>query len=414
MLRDPAPLDWTTDPLGTIADLSALNAAAFEHWFEAALAGDSDLSLEVADRLRRRRFLSTLPLGGRLTALRWLLESPPGTLADRLKLQRQELLTRYPQYEELLARVERLQAELKAAPLAATGADAQRQQIDKLAVNQSGLPEAKKRRLLHEISSVRREVADLAFPPLRSAADVQAALEPRQLMLVFFSAHDANYAWLMSKNRRAAWKLRSSPAELERSVAALLRAIGNSGPSAELAAAQLAEPTWQKPARAAMDALIAGSKVNLSANFDELIIVPDGVLWYLPFEALPAAAASNSEDSRPLLAKCRIRYAPTLGLAMLDRCGATAKGKWGISGVVAGLKPQAAEQAGALSPEFNRLAKHAASMTLIQRPLPAASPLYGSLFDTLAVCDDLSPGENGGGRARTPSATIGPRVHVGS
>ena len=49
----------------------------YEHWFEAAVSRkDHELAVEVADRARRHRFLSTLPFGGRLESLRWVLEGP--------------------------------------------------------------------------------------------------------------------------------------------------------------------------------------------------------------------------------------------------------------------------------------------------------------------------------------------------
>ena len=32
--------------------------------------------------------------------------------------------------------------------------------------------------------------------------------------------------------------------------------------------------------------ILKGSQADFSQTFDELIIVPDGVLWYVPFEAL--------------------------------------------------------------------------------------------------------------------------------
>jgi tetratricopeptide (TPR) repeat protein len=400
LLRDPTPQDWSGDSLATIAELMTPRSAVFEHWFEQAVTSDSDLSLEVADRLRRRRFLSTLPLGGRLTALRLVLESPQETLDKQTQMQRQELLTRYPHYVDLLSRVEHVQAELKSAPLAATGAEATRKQREQL--TELGRIAAEKETLLYEIA-VGREPAELAFPPLRSAQDVQSSLGARQLMLVFFSTRDANYAWLMTKNRRAAWKIKSSPAELERTIATLLRAIGNTGPNAQAPSGAIADAAWQKAARAEMDAITAGSKVNLSANFDELIIVPDGVLWYLPFEALPVGGTSSDGGDRPLLAKCRIRYAPTLGLAMADR-----RQRRGIGAVgVVAAKLQAGDLSEVLPAGFDRLAQRGASVTEIKRPLPAASPLYGSLFDTLAVCEDLSAGERGGERLRYEWPLIG-------
>ena len=54
-----------------------------------------------------------------------------------------------------------------------------------------------------------------------------------------------------------------------------------------------------------------GSLVDLSQPFDELVIVPDGMLWYLPFEALQVKVEGKPQS---LISRFRIRYAPTLSL----------------------------------------------------------------------------------------------------
>ena len=83
--------------------LSTPHGAVLEHWFEAVIKNtrEQDLALEIADRARRHRFFSTLPMGGRLLSLRWILEGPPELLGERGLLQRQDLLARYPKYAQL-------------------------------------------------------------------------------------------------------------------------------------------------------------------------------------------------------------------------------------------------------------------------------------------------------------------------
>ena len=64
-------------PDGVAGGVCVPHGLIFEHWFEAAVARkDHELALEVADRARRHRFLSSCPLGGRLESLRWVLEGP--------------------------------------------------------------------------------------------------------------------------------------------------------------------------------------------------------------------------------------------------------------------------------------------------------------------------------------------------
>ncbi len=88
-------------------------------------------------------------------------------------MQRQELLTRYPKYAGLLDRVQALRSELKSTSLAVVGVESLRKQADKL--TEFGRVAAEKEVLLHEMA-VRRETAELAFPPLHPAKAIQAGL----------------------------------------------------------------------------------------------------------------------------------------------------------------------------------------------------------------------------------------------
>ena len=77
----------------------------YEHWLELALARrDQEKALNIADRIRRHRFYATQSLGGRLLALRWILEAPAESLSQLAISQRQELLVRYPKFGELSRR----------------------------------------------------------------------------------------------------------------------------------------------------------------------------------------------------------------------------------------------------------------------------------------------------------------------
>ena len=62
--------------------------APLEHWFEIALnRKEEERAIEISDRIRRHRFFTTLPMGGRLVALRWVLEAPQEAISDRALLQ---------------------------------------------------------------------------------------------------------------------------------------------------------------------------------------------------------------------------------------------------------------------------------------------------------------------------------------
>jgi hypothetical protein len=394
LLRDPTAADWSRDPLEAIAVLSNLDETAFERWFDAARETDVESSLEVADRLRRRRFYSTQPLGGRLLVMRWLLEQPADSLPADIQLQRQELLTRYPKYAPLAERAKRLKAELTSAPLFAAAPEAAHVQADKLA--ELGRVAAEQECLLREMA-VRRENADMLFPPLRTVKEIQTTIEPRQFIWTFFTTGDGLYSWLVSRNRLASWKIESSSAALEQKTAALLRAIGNVEGVREFPRGQLTDESWRTAARDTFDTLSSGSKVNFRAKIDELVIVPDGVLWYLPFEALDLGEdkliAARPTLATLLLSKSRIRYLPTLGLAAPTRAAHRTLGEVAVVPTTGRARDET-DAAAANLDRFGKLGEHSA---MLKRPLPSASPLYGSLFDTLIVFDENSVGEPAAG-----------------
>jgi hypothetical protein len=83
-LREPEPLDWAVNPHDALAVWSMPNDALYERWFEIAVRrNEEEKALEISERWRRRQFLLSQPLGGRLLALRWLMEAPITTLSEQ-------------------------------------------------------------------------------------------------------------------------------------------------------------------------------------------------------------------------------------------------------------------------------------------------------------------------------------------
>ncbi len=91
--------------------------------------------------------------------------------------------------------------------------------------------------------------------------------------------------------------------------------MGNHDANRELAAKDLADSSWKKTAQQTLATLTEGSPADFSQNFPELIIVPDGLFWYLPFDALQVPV---NGELRSLAARFRLRYAPTVGLCVAD------------------------------------------------------------------------------------------------
>ena len=227
--------------------LTTPHDAPLEHWFEAVIkhTKQQDLALEITDRARRHRFYNTLPLGGRLTSLRWVLEGPLELLGENGLTQRQNLLSRYPHYAELAQEAAKLRTGLAAMPLVDPALPGRREQAAQLArlAEISDVQEA----ILHEIA-VRREPADMLFPPQRTTRDVQASLPEGQVLMSFFATSRNLYGFLYAHDKYAAWQVQS-PALLQKQIAQLLREIGNFDANHEVPPADLDKTSWRRPAR---------------------------------------------------------------------------------------------------------------------------------------------------------------------
>jgi CHAT domain len=398
LVRDPGAADWSTRPIESLAVMAVpqivnvagassgqqsrgdIVATAYDHWFEFALQVSTDVAggaLEVADLSRRHRFLGALPLGGRLFALRWLLESPEDALSNTARIQRQQLLVHYPKYGDLSQKVQTLRADI-----AALAANAEKEQQRELAtkMNELATLSAAQEGILREMA-VSREPADIVFPPQRKAKELQQSMPSGHILLAFYSTRNGMYAWLFSSQKNQAWKI-ANPAQLDKRVTALVRALGNVDASRELTEAQLADPAWKQAARDVLDGILQNSKINFSDDAAEVTIVPDGMLWYLPFEVLPLGA--DVKEFRPLLSRSKVRYAPTVGLSTPDRQGRKSAPQYAI--VSGKLYPSDTPAIGEAAIEQVRRATPNAMV--IKNPLAAASPLYGALVDGLIVLDE--------------------------
>ena len=125
---------------------------------------------------------------------------------------------------------------------------------------------------------------------------------------------------------------------------------------------ELTKNAWQATAAKVMRLLLDRSNVDLASNFDEIVIVPDGFLWYLPFEALPVGSGDNPQ---PLIARARVRYAPTVGLAV--PYNAVRKPRPNVGVVVGKLHPQ--DEAEVAQAAFDELAPAVTGAVSLPRKL---------------------------------------------
>jgi hypothetical protein len=221
----------------------------------------------------------------------------------------------------------------------------------------------------------------MVFPPVRHAKDLQRSLGGNRLLLMFFATSHNLYGGFYSTDRCSLWKI-DNPALLEKRTAALLRSLGNFDANHELQESQLTDDSWRQAAKDVLTATLSNPKTAFNVEFKELIIVPDGVLWYVPFEILPMG---DPKENRPLISRMRVRYAPTVGLAFSEREGRKALPDLGI--IAGKLFPsQPAEFAQSAADAIQHTAAHSVAL---RTPLPAISPLLGSVLDGIVALDDI-------------------------
>jgi len=378
LLRDPDAKDWSTDPLESLTVASTAYAGALEHWFTVALARkEPEKAMEIADRLRRHRFYSTLPLGGRLLALRWILEAPKDALDAKMQLQRQDLLLKYPDYAKVSVQATKTQQELDKLPILPEGDDV-RKQSDLLA--QLAKLSAVQEVMLRNIA-LRREPSDYVFPPSLDVKALQASLPERTLVLSYINISGKLMGFAVGKEKYAYFPVELAP-RLKNDLAAIYKAWGLREKNQLVDAKDLLNGSWRPIARRLLKTLTNNMKDEAWANYDEVIVVPDSVLWYMPFEALPL---SDAENAPPLISKMRIRYVPTLALAAPDL---TPKAPLERAGVVAGrLFPR--DDMAYSAAEYEKIATAVPTAASLTNKLPVVSSLFATQLDQLIVYHDL-------------------------
>ena len=147
-------------------------------------------------------------------------------------------------------------------------------------------------------------------------------MEPHQAILMFVTTAQGWHAWFIRHNQDEYWRIQN-PKVVRRDIATLLKSIGNRDRNSTLAADQVESDEWKKPAARLWKKLIGEFPSNGWDDLEEVVIIPDGVLWYLPFELLqiPADQLEGVKEDTMLITKSRVRYAPVASLSVGDQKG---------------------------------------------------------------------------------------------
>jgi hypothetical protein len=169
---------------------------------------------------------------------------------------------------------------------------------------------------------------------------------------------------------------------LRTGVANFMKDLGNYSAARTLSIDELKRTAWQKAGHDLYKTLFAESRLDL-ANTKELVIVPDDVLWYVPFEALVPEAGERP----PVLSQIApIRYGPTAVLVMDDDQPPRRPQHTAIVGAELN-QDQAITGGQDLLAELDKVVSGPLRLTV---PLPTPGYLLAPLLDSLIVLDDVS------------------------
>lgn len=277
---------WRNDPVDALAFVAFDRSGLAAGQFGAAIKrGSPEQLLPQVDAVLRSRFLTGLPLGGRIQQIRSTVGTNRSLISPAAAAWVDNPPPRLRAMSEILA--------LPAAPPATAEAIARARQLESLATT---------------LALSRVSVPSTAPRPLVDSQDL-SQLPAGHGLLAFVDIGSGIVCVLSSGQKLEVW---TAPASrmVANDVAKVLRGIGV-GNRKSTAGGESGD-SWKADAAALRQKLIPNDKLELVESLKQLTIVPDGPLWYLPFELLPIGAA----DALLWGDQTAIRYAPTPGLAI--------------------------------------------------------------------------------------------------
>ncbi|MDR1493110.1 MAG: CHAT domain-containing protein [Planctomycetaceae bacterium] len=309
LLREPDAFDWSTQPADSLIVTIAQRSGTFEQWFTLeASQHNFTKAFEIAEFARRSRFQSTLRLGGRLISLRFLLEAPERLLKPEHLRLRKTLSDELPGLAKLSEDVRRLRNEMATLPLMSEDAK-QKKQIDAQYRELKTLAAAEES-MLSRFALGRKDLPNI-FPPVTTFEDFRKRLSEKTKYLVYFEALGDYYGFLIGQNGVDGWRIADAD-QLKKDAADYLTLAAQASPVQSIPIAALTDNQWAKSGKQLLQTLLGGER---TLDFQELAIVPDGFLWYVPFETL---SVETDGKIRPLIALNgrTLRYAPTASLGL--------------------------------------------------------------------------------------------------
>ena len=347
LLNDPTNDEWLLDPFEAMSALLFSRVNALERWFEIAVSRKNyTRAIEVSEKLRRYRFYASLPLAGRLLSFRWMLNASSHAVSKETLTRRSDFFLKHSPYQDLVRKADQINAKLTALPLVSDPKSDEHKQLSKLLPQLVDIS-AQQEAFLAKIALLREPVR-MEFPPQRRAEKWLKSIRPGQRAIVGVATSDAYHSMMVS-DQGVQYLSKVSRRKFKPIVNAYMKSLQVADNA--LDPEKLDENKWQKPARKLMKAIWPGVDTSQWTGLKELVIVPDGWLWYTPVELFPVG---DQEKDPPILGdQVAIRYSPTLysGLrnqrppaaASVNAKSMVLAGKMSVRGGVERVKAQVAE-----------------------------------------------------------------------
>ncbi len=381
LLIDPSDTEWKLFPMESMAYLTSPHVASMEAWFEILVGRKNhDQAIEVGERIRRHRFFSSLPMAGRMLALRWVLTAPEDQLTANAKNQRTAILNRYPQIGKSTQQIADLAAELRRLPLNPPQKSADQKKQQQLFVEQ--LNHAKYLESTFAGLALRRYPADLVFPPAADFSDISKGLRDKLVIISALQTSSGYHLYaLTQQTRRYLGVVRAR--DLTKAVAELYKEMGMTDANNGVDAATLSATDWKQPAANLKQLIFQEYQDDQWDKYDELVVVPDGLLWYVPFEILQTG--DSEDDWKNLLEHVRIRYLPVVALASHSNWQTPPDLRMAV--VTGKVHPKATPELASRSLES--LKDQITNVVQFDRPVKIPSNLLNTVVDSLVVWSDM-------------------------
>jgi hypothetical protein len=370
---------------------------AYERWFAVAYQrGNREKAFDITERGRRARFFASLPLGeSRLMSFRLLFEGDENTLPPDYLLQRQTLALEFRDFSRLSEKVRNIKKELVGIPIVPQNPDQVAEQKTLFAnlEQQSAIQES-----ILRVMALSRSKAPQIFPPVMPLEQIRKELPDGTAMLTFTESLGTVYGFLIDKRTLIPWQVLPESARdkpLHTLITEYLQDLGNKGAGQVIGTKELTDTQgkWKESGAALLKRLLGNEPRPV--NFSELVIVPTGPLWYVPFEAM---SAPSGNELRPLLtageSPLMIRYAPMASLGVPN----TQSGRSVNAETLVMCGKLMSKDSLDLSLEaVNRYTKSGIKNLAVMKadeketPLPASASTFASRIQQLVVLDDVDP-----------------------